>query len=174
MADEILDLVDDNDNVVGRLEREKVYAWGLSFYIRGIVAFVVNDEGKLWIPRRTAHKKLYKNALDFSVAGHIESGESYEKALFRETQEELNIDLQQTPYKEMGYFTRTSHPQVPIACKLFFIYSNQAPDYNPDDFVWYEWLTVEETIQKCRAETVPIKSNMLPLLEYMEQKNLIF
>ena len=46
--DEILDIVDKNDQVVGTLERSKVYAAGLNNF-RAINCFIVNDEGDIHI-----------------------------------------------------------------------------------------------------------------------------
>jgi len=54
--DELLDLVDRNDKVIGREKRSIVYAKRLSNF-RVINAFIRNSQGELWIPRRTAVKK---------------------------------------------------------------------------------------------------------------------
>lgn len=65
-------------------------AKGLSNF-RVVNAFLVNPEGKLWIPKRTSDKRIFPDCLDVSMGGHVESGESYEQALERELAEELNI-----------------------------------------------------------------------------------
>ena len=54
--DELLDLVDENDHVIGVMRRSEVYGKKLR-NIRVINAFIVNSKGELWIPRRTAHKR---------------------------------------------------------------------------------------------------------------------
>ena len=66
--DEYLDLVDENDVVIGRKLRSEVHAEKLKNY-RAVNLFIVNSKGELWIPRRTAHKQLYPLGLDFSCAG---------------------------------------------------------------------------------------------------------
>lgn len=88
--DEFLDLVDENDNVVGKKKRSEVYAEHLSNF-RVVNAFVVNTKGEIWIPRRVADKRIFPLCLDMSMGGHVESGESYEDTLKRETQEELKL-----------------------------------------------------------------------------------
>lgn len=93
-TEEWLDLVNEHDQVVGRVTRSE--AWANKFLVRVINAFVVNTAGQLWIPRRTAHKRMFPNCLDMSVGGHVEPGESYEAAFQRETFEELNLD---TPFR---------------------------------------------------------------------------
>jgi len=74
--DEYLDLVDLQDSVIGRKLRSEVYAEHLSNF-RVVNAFVLNSKGELWIPRRTADKRIFPLCLDMSVGGHVESGESY-------------------------------------------------------------------------------------------------
>jgi isopentenyl-diphosphate delta-isomerase len=54
---EYLDLVDENDNVIGNKKRSEVYAENLSNY-RVINAFVINSNGEIWIPRRNKNKKI--------------------------------------------------------------------------------------------------------------------
>lgn len=96
--DEYLDLVDENDIVIGRKKRSEIYAENLSNY-RIINAFVINSKGEIWIPRRSSNKKLFPSCLDMSVGGHVESGETYEDALKREAQEELNINVDKMPVR---------------------------------------------------------------------------
>lgn len=45
-VEEILDLVDRDDNVIGKLARDKVYAAGLSNF-RVINGFLINQQGQL-------------------------------------------------------------------------------------------------------------------------------
>src|SRR3990167_1715083 len=92
LSDEYLDLVDDNDIVIGKKKRSEVYAEHLSNF-RVVNAFVINTKGELWIPRRAAHKRVFPLCLDMSMGGHVETGDSYEQAFARETREELNIDV---------------------------------------------------------------------------------
>ncbi len=50
-SDEILDIVDENDCIIGQVRRGDAYARGLTNF-RVIDAFIRNSEGKLFIPRR--------------------------------------------------------------------------------------------------------------------------
>jgi len=147
--EEILDLVDENDQVIGSLSRKDIYAEGLRNY-RVIHAFIINSEGKLWIPRRVNTKKLYPGGLDYSIAGHVESGETYEEGLIKEAREEVNMDLNEISYKEIASFNPLSH-KVHCFQKVYEIKSDEAPEYNPEDFSGYEWLSPTEIIQRYEA-----------------------
>jgi len=140
--EEVLDLVNENDEVIGSTTRKDIYAQGLRNY-RVIHAFIINDEGKLWIPRRVGSKKLYPNGLDYSIAGHVESGETYTEGLIKEAKEEVGLDLTKTPYKEIGRFSPHMHA-VHCFQHVYEISSNEVPDYSHDDFSGFEWLPPKE------------------------------
>jgi isopentenyldiphosphate isomerase len=148
--DELLDNVDEHDQVIGQCWRSECDAKPGYYRIRAVNAFIQNDKGQLWIPRRTATKKRLPLALDMSVSGCVSSGESYEVAFARETQEEVNIDITTVPYECMGYLT----PQkdgVKYFMKVYRIFMDEAPAYNPDDFCEYYWLTPQEVMERLKA-----------------------
>lgn len=142
--DELLDIVNERDEVIGRKLRSEVYAHKMSNF-RVVNAFVVNNEHKLWIPRRSAHKRIFPLCLDASMGGHVTAGETYYDAFRRELSEELRISLDMVPYKELGSLTPHQHG-VSAFMKVFLIYSNEAPDYNVDDFFEYFWLSPQEIL----------------------------
>ncbi len=88
-ADEILDVVDEYDRVVGRAPRGEVYARGL----RHRCAFIqVRDaEGRLFVHRRTASKLAFPSLYDMFVGGVVGAGETYDEAALREAEEELGV-----------------------------------------------------------------------------------
>lgn len=145
-TEEYLDLVDENDQVIGKKKRSEIYAEGLSNF-RVVSAFIVNSKGELWIPRRTADKKIFPLCLDMSMAGHVESGETYEETLKRETQEELNIDTDTVPVSLLGYLT-PAKDGVAAFTKVYEIKMNEAPDYNKEDFIEYFWITPKALMEK--------------------------
>lgn len=135
MQDEYLDLVDENDVVIGKKLRSEIYAEKLSNY-RVANAFIVNSKGEMWIPRRTADKKIYPSCLDMSVGGHVESGEGYDETFKREVAEELNIDTDKVECRLLGHLT-PKNAGVSSNMNLYEIKMDEAPDYNKDDFVEY-------------------------------------
>jgi isopentenyldiphosphate isomerase len=145
-TEEILDLVNENDEVIGTMPRSEVHSQGLHNY-RVINCFIKNSEGKLWTPRRQPTKRLFPNGLDFSCGGHVSSGETYLDAFAKEMSEELNIDITKVTYKELG-FCSPLKDGVSSFMRVYEITSDTVPDYNPEDFSSYEWLYPEEVLQK--------------------------
>jgi isopentenyldiphosphate isomerase len=161
MTIEILDLVDESDNVIGQISRDA--AWANQVRVRVVNAFVINMQGQLWIPRRTAQKKMFPNCLDMSVGGHVQSGESYLQAFQRETQEELNLDLDQVSWRKVAYFSPLE-TTLSAFMEVFEIQLEHTPAFNPDDFSEFFWLTPQEAIQKIHAGD-PAKGDFLELIE---------
>lgn len=88
-AEEVFDVVNDEDEVVGQEKRSVVHAEGLKH--RAVHIFVFNKAGDLYLQKRTAVKDVHPNRWDSSAAGHVDSGEGYDEAAGREVEEELGI-----------------------------------------------------------------------------------
>lgn len=138
ISDEYLDLVNTNDEIIGKELRSLIYQERLSNF-RVVNGFVINSKRQLWIPQRKYDKEIFPGALDFSVGGHVESGESYDDAFRWESKEELKIDTSITNYRLLG---KLSPEQDGVASfmQIYEIPMEQIPKYNPDDFVKSYWL----------------------------------
>lgn len=144
-AEEWLDLVDEHDRVVGQVERAE--AWARRLPIRVVNAFLVNSRGKLWIPRRTLTKKTFPGCLDLSMGGHVGAGESYEAAFRREVREELNLDVDTLPWREIAAFSPFG-TGLSSFMRVYEIRSDAAPAYNPADFSGAEWLRPRQVLAR--------------------------
>lgn len=146
-VEELLDIVDENDNVIKVVPRSQAYQQELFTSMRSVWAFVKNDKGQLWIPRRHPNKKILPNALDGSIVGHVSAGESYEQAFKREAQEELFIDIEKTGFKEIAYLTPKKDGMFCFK-RVYEIHLNDIPNYNKDDFCECFWLMPHEVVEK--------------------------
>lgn len=87
--DEIFDIVDDRDVVIGQRARREVHRLGLKH--RAVHVLVFNRSGQLYLQKRSKSKDTFPGAWDSSAAGHLEVGESYDAAAVRELEEELGL-----------------------------------------------------------------------------------
>ncbi len=158
--EELLDLVNENDEVIGTVLRAEYYAAPIQHegYLRAVEIFIVDDQGRLWIPRRTMDKKIAPGGLDYSCGGHVSSGESYIESGLREIEEELNLHLHENDL----HLVKKFHPVPGMKWfrEIYKYQTNEVPAYNPNDFSEYEWLTPGELIAKLEAGE-PAKSSLL-------------
>jgi isopentenyldiphosphate isomerase len=143
-ADEKLDLVNENDQVIGGITRGEIKTLFSTTgkYVRYANCFVQNSKGQLWIPRRPAHKKIAPNGLDFSASEHVQAGESYQQAAVRGLDEELNLYLKIEELISVGKLVPDQ--SRPYFSSIFIVKQDTVPDFNKDDFTGYQWLTVDE------------------------------
>jgi isopentenyl-diphosphate delta-isomerase type 1 len=86
---EWLDVVDENDTVIGRERRGVIHARGLMH--RSAQVLVFNSHGDLLLQKRSAGKDEFPGLWDSSAAGHLDPGEDYPNCARRELAEELGI-----------------------------------------------------------------------------------
>jgi isopentenyldiphosphate isomerase len=93
VSDELLDVVNDNDEVVGVKSRGEIHAEGLMH--RAVHILLFNSKGELFLQKRSLSKDEQPGKWDSSAAGHVDSGEAYLDCACREIGEELGIVVDQ-------------------------------------------------------------------------------
>jgi len=88
---EIFDIVDEQDKVTGQACRQEVHR-NPSLIHRVVHVLVFNPKGELFLQKRSRFKDMHPGKWDTSVGGHVNAGESYERAALREMREELGIE----------------------------------------------------------------------------------
>lgn len=95
MADEIFDIVNERDEVIGQAPRREVHARGL--WHRAIHVLVFNARGEVFLQKRSMLKDTAKGKWDSSTSGHVDSGEDYDMTAVRELREEIGLAVSQPP-----------------------------------------------------------------------------
>src|SRR5438876_9915215 len=90
MAEEILDVVDNHDEVIGQQPRGEIHR--LKLKQRAVHVLVFNSRNELFLQKRSMKKDCFPGAWDSSASGHLDSGESYDACAVRELLEELGLD----------------------------------------------------------------------------------
>ncbi len=134
----------------------------------GVVAFLRNPSGELFIPRRAAHKTRWPSALDFSVGGLVMAGESCDRAFLREAREELNLDVEATGWRVAGTFDPFHH-DLRCFARVYEVPFEGIPALNPDDFSGGEWLTSDEVRRRAEAGD-PVNGDLLTVLDLVYGK----
>jgi isopentenyl-diphosphate delta-isomerase type 1 len=91
VSQELLDVVDEDDRIVGVKTRAEIHALGLMH--RSVHILVFNSQDQLFIQKRSMSKDNAPGLWDSSAAGHVDSGEEYHSCAIRELGEELGITV---------------------------------------------------------------------------------
>ncbi|MFD0786048.1 hypothetical protein ACFQZ8_19280, partial [Micromonospora azadirachtae] len=129
-ADELLDIVDEQDRVIGQARRGEVYAAGL----RHRCAFVLarDDEDRVFVHRRTARKLVFPSLYDMFVGA----------AALREAQEELGVPGLPAPVPLFKFLYETAEHSWWSSVYEVRCPSEVAPQ--TEEVAWYAFLTEEE------------------------------
>ena len=90
MTEEILEIVDCNNRVIGKAGRSEIHKQ--HFMHRSVHVFLFNSAGELFLQKRAQTKDEFPGYYDSSAAGHVNPGENYHEAAERELKEELGIE----------------------------------------------------------------------------------
>lgn len=93
--DELFDVVDERDRVIGRATRREVHRGKL--WHRAVHAWVFNTRGEVFLQKRSLLKDMAPGLWDSSCSGHLDAGEDYDAAIRRELGEEIGVHLSETP-----------------------------------------------------------------------------
>lgn len=95
MAQELFDVVDERDRVVGRAPRSEVHRRGLLH--RAVHALVFDPAGRVFLQKRSMRKDTAPGCWDSSCSGHVDAGEDYDQAVVRELREEIGVVVREAP-----------------------------------------------------------------------------
>lgn len=90
-ADELFDVVDEHDCVIGQARRADVHAHKLRH--RAVHVLCVDDAGRVYLQRRSFKKDTAPGRWGASCSGHVDAGEDYKTAAVRELEEEIGVRL---------------------------------------------------------------------------------
>ncbi len=98
MADELIDVVDENNQLLGITEYKSV-AHKKGLWHRSAHVWVYNTRSEILLQLRATDKELYPDLWDISVAGHVGAGEDAVTAALREAEEEISLPIREADLK---------------------------------------------------------------------------
>ena len=121
MSEEIFDVVNERDEVIGRAPRREVHARGL--WHRAVHVLVFNARGEVFLQKRSLKKDTAAGRWDSSSSGHVDAGEAYDDCAVRELREEIGLVVAQPPAR------RFKIPAGPAQC--FVTQNDRAQKFFP-------------------------------------------
>jgi len=140
MTEEIFDVVNERDEVVGRQTRREVHRLGLMH--RAVHVLVFNSQGQVFLQKRSMSKDRQPGLWDSSASGHVDSGEEYDACAIRELREELSLRVRVAPRRlfKLAANPETDHEHV-------WVYRCEAEgpfELHPEEIECGGWFTREE------------------------------
>jgi len=162
-------IADKNDNEIGQATKLEALQKGLIRRIARI--FIINSKGKILLTKRADNRLLLPGVWDQSSGGHVDPGETYEQAAYRELKEELGISG--IPLKYLGHFylendIGNDHHRL-FSSAYVGIY-NTVPVMDKREFSEYKWLSIKEieAMQKREKFGHAFKPTFNLLKEYLK------
>ncbi|MFB7273591.1 NUDIX domain-containing protein [Streptomyces sp. NPDC056244] len=141
-ADEILDIVDEDDRVVGRAPRGEMYAKGLRH--RCVFVFVRDADDRVFVHRRTAEKLAFPSLYDMFVGGVVGSGESYDEAALREAEEELGVSGLDRPVPLFPFRYDAEDGSIRENAFVYTVRCELPVNPQAEEVAWHAFLREEE------------------------------
>jgi isopentenyldiphosphate isomerase len=95
MSEEIFDVVNERDEVIGKRPRSEVHRLGLMHRATHVLVF--NKRGQIFLQKRSMKKDRQPGLWDSSASGHVDSGEDYDACAVRELREEIGLEISEVP-----------------------------------------------------------------------------
>lgn len=135
-------VVDEEDNIIGAEYMMDAIEKGM--IRRASRVYVFNESGRLLVQQRS-EKVLKPLMLDQSAAGHVDEGESYEQAAYRELEEELGIkglalELVETSFRTTDFYNAIYRVTVPDDTEINFDHEEI------QQVIWYDIETLNNEI----------------------------
>ena len=89
MPEDLFDVVNEGDAVIGQQPRSVVHAKGLRHRAAHVLVF--NSAGKVFLQLRSMSKDNNPGVWDSACSGHVDAGETYTDAAARELMEEIGL-----------------------------------------------------------------------------------
>jgi isopentenyl-diphosphate delta-isomerase len=161
MSDELFDVVDASDRVIGQAPRREVHARGL--HHRATHILVHDVEGRVFLQRRSFTKDMFPGCWDSSCSGHVDAGEDYEIAARRELGEELgwhDTSLPLRPLIKLPTSPTTGHEFI----QVYLLGPVAGPfTLHPEEIIDGRWFTPGEIIAWVEREPEAFASAALHL-----------
>ena len=143
MSEDIFDIVNERDEVIGRAPRGEVHARGLLH--RAVHVLVFNSRGEVFLQKRSMKKDRQPGVWDSSCSGHVDSGEDYDQTAVRELREEIGLNLSAPPQR---LFKIDACEETDAEFVWVYRCENEGPfQLHPDEIETGDWFTPEHVSQ---------------------------
>ena len=148
--EEILDLVDLNDNVIGTVSRKAAHT-NKAFAHRGTALIIVNSNSQVLMCKRAMTKPTNPGIWTVASSGHVQAGQNPMVAVAEEAHEELGIEVEPIfVQKEWEY--EQNETMVYYVCYAF--YDGDDITLDPEEMSEYRWIRYDDFEVFCEENEI--------------------
>lgn len=142
MADDIFDIVDSNDTVVGSAPRSQVHSLGHMHRSAHVLIFSL-DGKKILLQMRSPKKDTYPSCYTTSCSGHVDSGETYDCGVEREMREETGICIKSSELVKIGKIAASPSTGM----EFVYVYEYRIGEavklkFFPEEIEGFDWIEI--------------------------------
>ena len=149
---EIYDIVDINDNVIGQANRKKCNS-DPNLIHRAVYILIFNDKDQVLWQKRSETKDVGPGEWVTSASGHVMTGDDYEETAIREVKEELGIDVPSLTF--LGKFL-FRYPNENEYSAIFKASSNGPFNYNRDEISDIRFMTIGDILKEEKEKKLKV------------------
>jgi isopentenyl-diphosphate delta-isomerase type 1 len=157
MAEEIFDVVNERDEVIGKKPRHEVHQLGLMHRATHVLVF--NKRGQVFLQKRSMKKDRQPGLWDSSASGHVDSGEEYDVCAVRELREEIGLRVSQAPRR---LFKLAASPETDQEHVWVYHCEAEGPfQLHPDEIERGDWFELDEVTRWMKERPEDFASALL-------------
>ena len=164
---EYFDIVNEKDEIVGKISENEQKSVKPS-QLRFINIIIINNDNMIVVPKRSSNRKLFPNCYDFSVGGHVNSGENYEEAAYRELKEELGI--KNVKLQEVAYFSPYDSDSNTFQKVYLLKYNSEIYEYDRDGIEKIYYKSKKEIQELIKNKPNLLKTDYSVVIKYLFDK----
>lgn len=170
MADELLDLVDKNDQIIGTVWKDEAH--NNPNLIHREIGVAIFHKNKILLQQRSQHKTKEPLAWKITVAGHVAAGENPKKAAQRELNEELGFKAELTFYKK-DFVSQKKFNES----RFFYVYYSVLTDIpiiklNPREVASVRWVDINKIAEFAKENDYDLNgwsnTNIIEISKYLK------
>jgi len=151
MPDEYVVLVNEQDQVLGQLEKIEAHELGLLHRAFSVLLF--NDRGELLLQQRAAHKYHSPLLWTNTCCSHQRPNETTLMAAERRLKEEMGMSApMQTAFKFQYKATLDQGLTEHELDHVLFGYTNQDPNINPEEVAAFRWISMAQLLEELQSK----------------------
>lgn len=143
--EEFVVLVNENDEVLGLMEKQQAHVAGLLH--RAFSVFIFNSKGELLLQQRASDKYHSPALWTNTCCSHPRENETYLEAAHRRLQEEMGFDCELEP--KFHFIYKAKLDENLFEHELDHVFTGQFDgeiQINPEEVSAYKWIAMDELI----------------------------